>query len=118
MKTEGNVKSMKKISIVEYYILLPYRAIASKVKKLFKKVADYIRSKLFHYWYCGECDKYHSGRVIMYDWSEFLCDCTCSMGKAALIEDSKNEPEEDRIKEHQFKAYIRGEEYTERDIKQ
>lgn len=64
----------EKVSRMQYYIVMPIKRIVRRIKR---KIGDTYRFKICGEWYCGGCDKYHSGRTVKYCINPDL-DAVCS----------------------------------------
>ena len=74
----------QQVGVVEHPEKIPVGLFLAKpLKKLGKVIANWCR-RIFGYWYCGHCKRYHSPRVVRYDVTGGLGDDVCSLGKGNL----------------------------------
>ena len=74
----------QQVGVVEHPEKIPVGLFLSKpLKKLGRVITNWCR-RIFGYWYCGHCERYHSARVVRYDVSGGIGDDVCSLGKGNL----------------------------------
>jgi hypothetical protein len=89
-----------KVSVSEYYftpLAGPFRWLRRKLKNLW---LNFLQNVL-NYWWCGHCQKYHSGRTIAYDFWDGLTDLVCSIGAYEVTAGTN--------KKHKYAVYVGGE---------
>lgn len=71
----------QQVGVVEHREKIPVGLFLAKpLKKLGRVITNWCR-RIFGYWYCGHCKRYHSARVVRYDVTGGLGDDVCSLGK-------------------------------------
>lgn len=85
--------------------MMVWKPFQKKVKSKLKQLVWKLQSQM-GYWYCVHCDKYHSKRVVEFNYCDFMCDSVCSQGIIPEINTTLDD--KSPLKVEHFVPYIKG----------